>query len=508
VLFNDSTIHQGTRKHLIEKYNLKKIILMSDSFFMNTNVKCAVLYWANEEEKTSQVEYYDIKYIDNKIQETHLLTVDVKKIKANDYYLGINKYTEKEETKFNGVEYKKLGEICELKNGYAFKSENFVNSGIGLISIKTIQENIVDNNKITDFIVENKKYIDYLVKKNDILIALSGATTGKIGIYQSLTPGYLNQRVCKMIFTNKNIIDKYVYYWFLEYNITNVILKQSKGSAQPNISTKDIENLEIPIPSLELQQQIVDVLDGYYSQIESNRKSIQSYESFKKAVVWGCTINCQTKKLGDVFKTIKTGKNKPQDNKMGTLYPYYGTGDITGYTDEYLVDGKYILTARNGTIGNIMLIEGKSFPSDHMFILKDTNENINFLFFCIKYLCKLEDHAHGTTIKGITKTNLESSNIPIPSKEVQESIVKECEYWDEQIERLKTQNEMLESNEIIQKVLSSIEQMNTNIVDEEKPIYQDDIEKFANIIESAEEELEEAVKPKKKSTKKTKSKEI
>jgi restriction endonuclease S subunit len=61
------------------------------------------------------------------------------------------------------------------------------------------------------------------------------------------------------------------------------------------------------------------------------------------------------KPLGEICEFIKTGKNKPNDNKTGTLYPYYGTGSITGYTDEYLFDGNYILTARNGTIGNCFL---------------------------------------------------------------------------------------------------------------------------------------------------------
>ena len=68
---------------------------------------------------------------------------------------------------------------------------------------------------------------------------------------------------------------------------------------------------------------------------------------------------------------IKTGKNKTPDNKKGSLYPYYGTAEITGYTDYYLFEGKHILVARNGTMGNCFLVDTKRYPSDHIFVIKN-----------------------------------------------------------------------------------------------------------------------------------------
>ena len=68
---------------------------------------------------------------------------------------------------------------------------------------------------------------------------------------------------------------------------------------------------------------------------------------------------------------IKTGKNKTPDNKKGSLYPYYGTAEITGYTDYYLFEGKHILVARNGTMGNCFLVDTKIYPSDHIFVIKN-----------------------------------------------------------------------------------------------------------------------------------------
>ena len=160
--------------------------------------------------------------------------------------------------------------------------------------------------------------------------------------------------------------------------------------------------------------------------------------------------NIEVKTLGEVCEFIKTGKNKPNDNKKGTLYPYYGTGSITGYTDEYLYDGCYILTARNGTIGNMVLTNGKFFPSDHMFIIKINNDiTLKYIYY---YLLlnkeKLDKLKTGIGIPNITKEILENFKIPIQPMEIQEKMVEFLDSINEimednknKIEKLKKSNE-------------------------------------------------------------------
>jgi restriction endonuclease S subunit len=135
-------------------------------------------------------------------------------------------------------------------------------------------------------------------------------------------------------------------------------------------------------------------------------------------------------RFGDIA-TANTGKNKTPDDKKGTLYPYYGTSSITGYTDHFLIDGDYILIARNGSIGNIFLISGKSYPSDHMFIVK-TNKKcmLNYLYYYLfQHKEDLRFLANTTTIPGITKTDLLDIKISLPSLEAQEKAVRDIERW-------------------------------------------------------------------------------
>ena len=91
-----------------------------------------------------------------------------------------------------------------------------------------------------------------------------------------------------------------------------------------------------------------------------------------------------------------------------------------------------------------------------MFIIKDTKENIKYIYSVLKYLTNLEIYAVETTIKGISKESLISVNIPIPTNEIQEYIVKECDYYDNLIDILKKENERLQNNKIIELLLNSV----------------------------------------------------
>ena len=74
----------------------------------------------------------------------------------------------------------KLGKHCKLRNGYAFKSKDFVESGIPIVRIGEISDGNI-NLKNAARIEKKGSYDKYLIDKDAILIAMSGATTGKIG---------------------------------------------------------------------------------------------------------------------------------------------------------------------------------------------------------------------------------------------------------------------------------------------------------------------------------------
>ena len=116
VLFNESNLHKNTRKHLIENFNLKKVIeLKDDKFFLNTGVNTSILFFVNNG-KTKEVQFCDITINDKEIiEEKEIIKVKYNTLKDNNYSLFVNKYNIEKEAEIEGVKYMKLGDICEFE---------------------------------------------------------------------------------------------------------------------------------------------------------------------------------------------------------------------------------------------------------------------------------------------------------------------------------------------------------------------------------------------------------
>ncbi|EAK0417393.1 restriction endonuclease subunit S [Campylobacter jejuni] len=245
-----------------------------------------------------------------------------------------------------GWEVKKLGDIVKLKNGFAFKSNLFCDIGIPIIRIKNIQnENIVLDDLVFCNPNDYKNNLDnYLIQKNDILIAMSGATTGKIGLYNLNNKAYLNQRV-GLLRINNDILRKYIF-WFLycnsEQNLTNAF-----GAAQPNLSTEQIHNIQIPLPPLKEQERIVGILDESFAKIDESIKILEqdllnldelmqsalqkafnplkdnAKENYKLPQGW------EWKSLGEISNLIQNGFAASKNNEIPSGYVHLRTHNIS-----------------------------------------------------------------------------------------------------------------------------------------------------------------------------------
>lgn len=178
----------------------------------------------------------------------------------------------------------KIGDIASFQNGYAFKSKDFLNNGLyRIIKIKELKDGKVKffDDSASINIDDEQKYEKYIVEKGDILFALTGdpvnknnplSWVGRVSVYEDDDPALLNQRVCKLISSDK-VNSKYIYYYFRDFEHFYSLASIAKGSAsQANISTKDIENVDISLPSLEIQNQVVGILDSISKKINENNK--------------------------------------------------------------------------------------------------------------------------------------------------------------------------------------------------------------------------------------------
>ena len=144
-----------------------------------------------------------------------------------------------------GWEKKKVGDIVKIKSGFAFKSKDWQKQGCPVVKIKDISGIFVNTDSL-DYVSSNVALNaqHYLLNKMDLVIAMTGATIGKIGLITDDSL-YANQRVGK--FFLQNTIDvPYLYCFFKQTtSIEQIVQISSASSAQPNISGNQLESFKI-----------------------------------------------------------------------------------------------------------------------------------------------------------------------------------------------------------------------------------------------------------------------
>jgi len=491
------------REYLMKTCDLKEIIYLPSGIFTYTSIKTCVFYFVKKREgsdvletkikvsksqketgrdykfskthQTTKVKFYDYNpYEDIK---NLLVEVPIEKIVSNSYSLNYAEYmkdeTEEEEYE-DGVVVKTLGEVCSIIKGEKKRSKDGKENGLYPLYYCSILGNL---------------YLDTFDYTGDGIIINKTNGSGKAMVYYGNNKYNVGETTIHFKSKINELQTKYVYY-YLFHNI-ELLQKYFKGANQKSIVEDDLFKIKIPIPPLDKQQEIVKYLDFIYE--KANKTSNEKIAELKQLnefclsnqKIFGENVNT---KLGDLCEFIKTGKNKPTDNKTGTLYPYYGTGSITGYTDEYLYDGYYILTARNGTIGNCFLTEGKFFPSDHIFVIDIKDKCLmKYVYYILSNNEKLDKLKTGVGIPNITKGTLENLVIPVPSLERQREIVEYCEYNDTLIKQLEKEieNNKKQAQQFITGIVKSQVQVEEH--DETSSVNTEPIDEVQNEIESVEE---------------------
>ena len=136
-----------------------------------------------------------------------------------------------------------LREIATFKNGYAYKSSDWVSSGVPIIKIANVGNGSVALEGCS-FISEKlaNETSDFSVTTGDFLVALSGVTLGNSGTYENSGTARLNQRVARIVLNSDAFFSKRLLKFYFESPVAfRNIWGDAKGTAQPNISTKNIE---------------------------------------------------------------------------------------------------------------------------------------------------------------------------------------------------------------------------------------------------------------------------
>ena len=305
--------------------------------------------------------------------------------------------------------------------------------------------------------------------KDSVLIALYGATIGKVGILTF--PATTNQACCACI--EYTAVDRLYLFYFLRQNRDNFI-SMGSGGAQPNISKEIITATPIPLPPINEQKRIVTAIEKWFAlidELEANKEDLKEYIKQVKSKVLDLAIHgklvpqdpndepaiellkrinpnfqpCDTSHyenlpagwsvtalshIIDLFdskrKPIKAEERAKRIEGKEVLYPYYGATGLVGYIDDYLIEGKFLLLGEDGApfldpyAEKAYAVGGKFWVNNHAHILRP---KIDFDYLKI-YLNAFNYHdvAKGTTRLKLTQSDMNSILVTIPPLKEQKRI--------------------------------------------------------------------------------------
>lgn len=276
----------------------------------------------------------------------------------------------------------RLGDVCDLIAGFAFKAKDFGEFPTKVIKIGDIKPPFVDYVGQVGVDISNydiNRLSKYTVKYGDYVLAMTGATIGKVGKYISKNFSYINQRVLK--FSPKQNVDAD----FINYIIcSNIFAKYvvnyvDSESAQPNISAPTISKFAFQIPSeKDDQRRIASILSSLDRKIELNNKINADLEEMAQAIFKNWFVDFEPFKdgkfvdselgmipegwkvgaLGD-FCNVFTGKKNTNQAIEKGLYPFFSCAPEPLASNDAIFNGKAIIIAGNGSYtGRTMFYNG------------------------------------------------------------------------------------------------------------------------------------------------------
>ena len=353
-----------------------------------------------------------------------------------------------------GWEIKKLGDILKIQNGYAFNSKLFTTGkGTPLIRIRDIKKGVHTETNFNG--TYDKKYE---VRAGDFLIGMDG----EFGCFEWKGGlALLNQRVCRLQEFNKKIHPRFLFYGINKY--LKAIEDVTAYATVKHISSKQIENIQIPLPPLQEQKRIVAILDAAFATIEkakaNTQKNLQNtkdlFENYLQNAFANPGKDWKEKTLGDICSlyqgiainaktkhALVEKSNLPllriKDLKNNTVEQYI---DPNNYPPNALVTESDIIYTRTGSLG--LVFRGKrGVLHNNSFKVKPKKEiTSDFLFIWLQnpsFKKSIINLALRAAQPDITHAIFKVQKISIPSIKEQDGIVVRHKHLEDKTKYVET----------------------------------------------------------------------
>ena len=364
-----------------------------------------------------------------------------------------------------GWDYRKLGDVCAVLNGFAFKSGKYADSGTRVIRITNVQKGfIVDDDPKYYPSKEMQGLNQYILKENDLLMSLTG-NVGRVGLLQKeLLPAALNQRVACLRIKDSSLSLRFLFHWLNSTVFEQDAIFSASGIAQKNLSTEWLKSYKIGIPPLSEQQHIIEELDLLSSIIEKKKVQLNELDNLAQSLFYEMFGDPNTNERGWVVKNIgdiaesKIGITyKPTDvNDEGIIVLRSSNiqnseielEDIVRVNcnikdEKYVRDGDILMCTRNGSfrlVGKVAKIDNlpeRMTYGAFMTIIRSQYNDFLFMFFQLPAFRQQLATAQTATINQITVKMLNDVKVIVPPMDLQNQFASKIKTIEHQKELIK-----------------------------------------------------------------------
>lgn len=325
----------------------------------------------------------------------------------------------------DGVEYRPLSDVVEKNYGGGTPSkakEEYWGGDIPWASVGDLSNDLMEifdtRSKITPAGVSGSS--TNVVPAGAVIVAIKIAP-GKMKI--AGVDLAINQDIRGLVL-NDLMNARFLTYYFRTLRFAG------HGTIVKSITNKRLMDTEVPVPPLEIQEAIVEILDKFTNleaelEAELEARTLQ-YEYYRDSLFEA--LDCPRVPL-DSFAKIKNGKTY-KDFGAGNI-PVYGSGGIMTYVDRFAYDKPTVLIPRKGSLGNLFYLEEPFWNVDTIFYTEIDEEQVipKFLYYFLK-TAHLEDLNTAGGVPSLTQKVLNKVLIPVPSLEEQQRIVDILDRFD------------------------------------------------------------------------------
>ena len=330
-----------------------------------------------------------------------------------------------------GVEYRPIEELFTTRNGYTPSKSNssyWENGTVPWFRMEDIRENGGILSESLQSVHESALKKGGMFPAGSIIVA----TSATIGEHALINVDFLcNQRFTVLILKDefKNLLSpKFIYYY--SFILDRWCLSNTTQSSFASVDMKRFKKFEFPVPPMEIQEAIVEILDKFTNleaelEAELEARTLQ-YEYYRDSLFEA--LDCPRVPL-DSFAKIKNGKTYKEFG-AGNI-PVYGSGGIMTYVDRSSYDKPTVLIPRKGSLGNLFYLEEPFWNVDTIFYTEIDEEQVipKFLYYFLK-TAHLEDLNTAGGVPSLTQKVLNKVLIPVPSLEEQQRIVDILDRFD------------------------------------------------------------------------------